>query len=559
MPARIPPPPTLGLPPKYERWREQQIHAIEFVQQSTKRIRALAASPGVGKTGVAWALAIMQRKRRQTPNARTLILTETKALQGIYADESKEMAAGLVANISGANNYVCNALLDGGRYEHLNRNGQSTMVDHAPCLAGMPCRLRDHGCTYYGNDGALQKARDAAIVITNYANWIAAAELADREEKFGEFDLVICDEVHAAMDALCRALAVEIDLRDVKHVMEPLRNVAGVTALDWIAWAKRVQPRVQFELDEHLAEIKTVRGTGARIPVQMLDDLRRLQRLARSLERAAGARGEWVVERTTTRVKFKPVWGDAYTESHVLRGIPNVVFMSGTLVKQDLEYMGVDTSAKHCDWFEMPSPFPVARRPVFIFPCARMRWDMTAHEEAEVFTGMDAVIKSREGWRFLVHTVSYDRALKVERQSKFAAERMIVDHRGDSTAEIIEAFKRNPQRDLGVVSPAISTGHDFPDDQARFQIILKIPIADARDAVTAARVAHSKKYLYYAAMKYITQAIFRIVRSESDYGETWILDASWGIWFERAAREFMAAWLRPAVKVVSGIGRRPKL
>ena len=88
---------------------------------------------------------------------------------------------------------------------------------------------------------------------------------------------------------------------------------------------------------------------------------------------------------------------------------------------------------------------------------------------------------------------------------------------------------------------------------------MKVPIADGRDAVTKARVAKSKKYLYYAAMKYIVQAAGRIVRSETDYGETWITDASWVIWFERAAREFMPKWFRPAVKVVSGIARRPKL
>jgi Rad3-related DNA helicase len=555
MPARIPSPTALGLPPKYEQWRQQQIDGITFVRHSPVRIRGLAASPGVGKTGCAWAIGLLAR--RDNKHSRTLILTETKALQAIYASEAEQMAPGMVANIMGAGNYTCDALLDGGRYEHMNRGGRATKVDQAPCLAGMPCRLRDRGCQYYGSTGALQRARDASIVITNYANWIVAAELADREEKFGEFDTIICDEGHAAMDALCRQLTVEIDLRDVNHHAEPLRADANADSTAWLAWAKRLQPKLQLELDDLQSEIKSVRATGMRTPVRMLDDLRRLQRLVRATERAATAKGEWVIERRASKVVFTPVWSDAYTESHLLRGIPNVVFMSGTLVPQDLIYMGI--KRKEFDWLEMPSPFPLARRPVYILPCGQMRWDMTETTERDVITGMDSIIKSRAGWRYLVHTVSYDRALKVERLSTHA-DRMIVDHRRDVTAEIIEAFKADAGDDsLGVVSPAIATGHDFPDDQARFQVILKIPIADSRDVVTKARVAHSKKYLYYAAMRYIVQAVMRIVRSESDYGETWIVDSSWVIWFERAAKEFIPEWFRPAVKVVSGIGRRPKL
>lgn len=547
----IPSPRELGLPSKYVEWREQQIRAIEYVRQSSQRIRGLSAAPGVGKTAIALALGVMQR--RDHPHARTLILAETKSLQAIYAGEGHQMRRGMVANIMGVGNYRCHALEPGGKYEHLSRGG--VMCDRAPCAFGMSCKLRDRGCTYYGSDGKLQQARDATIVINNYANWISAADSADREEKFGEFDQIICDEGHAAMDALCRALVVEFDLRDVEHHQQPLRS--GAVHADWVAWCRRLCSKLQHELDEMQANVKSLRGTGASVDRQLLDDLRRMQRLVRSVARVSTSKGEWVTERSGHRIAFKPVWGDEYTESHLLRDIPNVVFMSGTLVQQDLRYMGIG-EGEH-DWLEMASPFPVARRPVYVLPCARMRWDMSAAEEQDALSGVDTIIKSRAGWRYLIHTVSYDRAEMVARRSKFA-DTMLVDRRNLKTDDLIREFKdRSDESDLGLVGPAMSTGHDFPDDLARFQIIMKIPIADRRDVVTAARVAASPKYLYYAAMKYITQAALRIVRSEEDFGETWITDASWVVWFEKAAREFMAAWFRPAVKVVSGIGRRPKL
>lgn len=544
---KLPPPPDLGLPPKYLDWRPEQTKGILYVRGSKRRIRGLVAPTGSGKTATALGLAMLAL--RDNPDARILILTETKGLQKVYADEGRRMQRGLVANIMGALNYDCPALEPGGRYDYL-AGQRGRKVDNAPCNAGLACKLRDDGCTYYGRSGALQTARDASIAITNYANWLSAADAAEKEEKFGDFDWIICDEAHALVDSVCSALSVTLDLRDVAHLATAN---AGQSVEEWVRWASRLQPKVDHELTELQAEVKSIKAGGGRVPASILNEIRRMQRIQRAVDRVAGARGEWVTVREGSKVTFKPVWPDQYCESHLLRGVPNVVMMSATLVPQTLRNLGLRD--EQFDFLEMESTFPVERRPVYLFPVARMRWDMTEAEERKMFVGLDTLLKTRSDWRWLVHTVSYTRAKKIYEESKLQS-RMTL-HVSADTAHTVTWLKEASPAGSVVLTPAMHTGFDLPDDACRGQALVKIPFPDTRDPVVKARMTRDKKYLYYATMLYIIQAAGRPVRHDRDWAEMWILDSN-ALWFFEQAQEFMPKWFAPAVKKVTGIGRPPR-
>lgn len=546
-PLSLPSPADLGLAPKYEEWRQQQIDGIQYVRESKKRVKGLMAPTGVGKTACALALAVL--KIRSKPGARVLILTETKGLQKVYADEGRQMRGVTVANISGANNYDCRELLPGGRFDYFTG---SRRCDNGPCNAGMQCRLRDRGCTYYGSDGALQIAKSAQIVITNYANWFAAADASLKEEKFGDFDLIICDEGHSAADSLCSALAVELDLRDVAHLKSPTSVSQDID--QWRKWAAQLLPLVECELSDYAAELKSSKTSGIRPSPLLLADIKRMQRVSRSVLRVATMRGDWVtVVDGGTKVQFKPVWPDRYCESHFLRGIPDVVLMSATLVPQALRNIGL----RDFDFMEMESTFPVERRPIYLWPVARMRWNMDSAEEQKMLDGLDVLLQRRPKWRWLVHTVSYGRAKLIASRSK---QRMrMVDHLPSATIDTVEWLKKHSPEDAVVLTPAMHTGVDLPDDSCRGQAFVKIPFPDTRDPVTKARIAKDKNFLYYAASTYIVQAVGRPNRHEEDWSENWFLDSN-ALWFFKTAAElgFIPKGTMAAVKKVSGIGRAPK-
>lgn len=104
-----------------------------------------------------------------------------------------------------------------------------------------------------------------------------------------------------------------------------------------------------------------------------------------------------------------------------------------------------------------------------------------------------------------------------------------------------------------LLSPAVGTGYDFPMDEARFQIIAKVPFIDSRPAVIQARHKADRGYLDYVAMVELIQMAGRGVRSEKDNCRTFIVDDNWDEWFYPRNRKIVPKWFRMAVKKIGAL------
>ena len=93
----------------------------------------------------------------------------------------------------------------------------------------------------------------------------------------------------------------------------------------------------------------------------------------------------------------------------------------------------------------------------------------------------------------------------------------------------------------------MTEGFNLQDDLARFQIIPKIPYPYLGDKqVEAKRDADPEWYAMQTAMT-IIQACGRIVRSDDDHGETYILDADFKMLYDRH-QDFFPKWFREGFK-----------
>jgi Rad3-related DNA helicase len=93
----------------------------------------------------------------------------------------------------------------------------------------------------------------------------------------------------------------------------------------------------------------------------------------------------------------------------------------------------------------------------------------------------------------------------------------------------------------------MDTGYDFAGDECRYQVIAKLPFPDLRSAVQRMRMEVDKEYRNYVTAQDLVQMSGRIVRSEDDWGETFIIDDNIE-WFVKQAREFLPAWWRQAFR-----------
>jgi len=121
---------------------------------------------------------------------------------------------------------------------------------------------------------------------------------------------------------------------------------------------------------------------------------------------------------------------------------------------------------------------------------------------------------------------------------------MIIHGRGDMAAKIAEFRAAGPGAIL--VSPALTTGYDFPFDQCEYQVVMKVPFVDAKDPVAKARTQIDPKYPMHVAMQELVQMVGRGMRAETDQCETFVMDGH-ASWFLSKHADLAPRWFRRAV------------
>lgn len=496
-------PPLLGLPKKFTGWRKGQSDACKEALKPTPRFLLLTAPTGFGKSLSYVAAA------KLLPG-RTAILTSTKGLQGQLLADFPDLI-----DIRGRNNYVC-------------RLNTKRTCEEGLCLFGVHCPMREGGCLYFDQ---LAKARKAKIVVTNYSYWMSQHEYSTG---LGDFDLLVLDEAHSAPDHLLAHIGVHLSPKEevLLKLRPPFPEIEG-----WRNWAGEV-----FGATTLLAgEAKKNHNERKYI---------RLRNILRKLDRLRSMTDDWVWEEVfysqsevSPGIDFSPIQPAPYAESSLFLGIPKVVLTSATVVPKTAELLGI-SGYKHVEY---PHSFPMENRPVIHIPTVKMNYKNTHLDEFQWLRKVDQII-NRRLTAGIIHTVSYARRNLVLKHSKFHG-RMMTHGRRD-TEDMVGEFKNALNAIL--VSPSMATGWDFPGDECRWQIIVKLPYPTTKGVIAEARIAADPDYPAYVAAQQLIQAAGRGVRSKDDWCETFILDNNIE-WFMKRYKDFLTDWFVEAYKVRSVI------
>ncbi len=505
-------PAFLGLP-GFSRWRPGQRELLAHFLAARQRFVFLEAPTGAGKSLVAVAAAHLMR-------ARLLYVAHTRQLQEQLAQDFP------VAVIMGRGNYPTS--------NHPSLSCEacelSTGRRHCPhcCSPRLGCRDETPRC-----DAAVRcpylrarrQAEEAEMAVTNMSYLLhdleAGGALAEERQ------LVVIDEADELPGAIVQHLAVEVTPQDLQLLdMEPPERPEEAAA--WRRWAGEAAPRGREAMareEEALAAIDHPLERGeARQRMRRLEALLpRLERLAREDDvpwvAAAKEDGGWLL---------RPLYPAAYA-SYLLWGRleGRILLMSATIADARLlaRELGIPSGAWSC--LSAPSPIPPERRPARYIPAAPL-----SHANAErtwplVVEAMDSILDAHPRDRGVVHTHSYRLATYVLSASRHR--RRLVGHEGASDRS--RALRRHQQgRNAVLVSPSMERGVDFMGDRARFAIILKTPYPNLGDPWVAARLASPGGQEWYAreAVRAVVQACGRVCRGPTDFGVTYILDASFG-------------------------------
>jgi Rad3-related DNA helicase len=457
--------------------------------------------------------------RVSTPRGRTLVLVGTKSLQsqilGDFAD---------AVDMRGRVNYLC------AEYRTCDgANDQDQVCTIAAAhLYTIKQGLRPPAKTC-GYVAAIEEAKQAQVVVTNYAFWLSAAKYG-RPDVLGNFDLLVCDEGHTAPTWLASACTVELHRAATQSDLDldmPREYKDVRVWLDWCGVAAKTARRIYDETPKHDTAKRKTLWTY-------------VHELGTLLYMAKDNKVRFVIERTKLGADLKPIWAGPVAEEYLYRGIPSVVLCSATLPPQIGQYLDIPKPAM--EYIEVTKGFHPSRRPLIYVPKFRIDRHMDDAMWRDLVRDIDRLIEARLDRKGVIHTRSYEKAATVYRLSKY--QHLMVTHDNSrGLTQALDTFKRG-RAPLILVSPSVEEGVDFKHDQARWQVILKVPFVDGRPAVLQARHQEDKGYLNYLASLSLIQTAGRICRDGADWGETIIFDRHWE-WFRHAGTftaNFKAAW-----------------
>lgn len=495
----------LGISPKFKGLRAVQESQLEKLLVSPHRVDVMALPTGTGKSllGVVYARLV---------GMPAVILTSTRALQDQYQKDFDDIST----DVRGMANYPCR-LLEG-----------KAECDVGPCLDGESCVWKEAGCAYFDR---LRHGKDSDLVITNYAFWFA-----HQDQILGPRPLVILDEAHELDAELAKQAGVQFRPNEV-------RFGAGAGERDLDGWREWAEEKVKL--------VKDVMHRPSTTPFER----RKLRNLEERLVRLQYAGSDWVWDLVPDRlVRFEPLDLSPYVERLLMRGADKVLMMSATVRPDMVMDLGLEFGFNESD-----SPFPVERRPIYWMETGlRLSAKTSGRQWKEWVDNIDNVIKTRLEKKGIVHTVSYARAQMLKTRSRFR-DKMIV-HEPSEARRTVEQFKKAGAPAI-LVSPVVHTGIDFPFDEARFQIIGKVPFPDTRSGIASARMEKDPLWSKKFAARTLVQMAGRVVRDEADHAETIIVDDNIKFLFSRHKNLFPRWWrkaFQPKVVVPEPYWRRER-
>ncbi len=508
-------PDSWGLPSKFAAFRQQQVHAICDLADAATQVRAGALPTGSGKTLIGLGLHPLLSSERSA------YLTVTNGLLGQYLTDGASIG---LTDIKGRRNYDCvSAGLD--------------------CEQGWAagCWARNNGCDF---NAQVSRMLEADRVVTNYHFWLTYQRAG---KSLGPFDLLVCDEAHHVPTLLS-----DMSMRYIPHEAASPPG-ALLTDMDW--WRKWASDTLPIELPDPKEDPAGYVGS---------------KRWAETVEAVAGSGPDWIADEASRGWNMGPIWPARAARKDLFRGIKHIVMLSATVRPKTLQLMGlrpVTPEQLEADggrepvvgeslFLEYPTLFDPARSPIYYYTNGlQLRFSMRSDEGQLKYwvSLLDAFMATRQDRKIIIHSVSYAWADIIKRYSRFH-DRMLTHGKARELPRTLRRFKSS-REPLVLVSPSVSTGFDFPDDDCRAQIISKLPFPKNSDQknLAAARRKEDPDYDAYLLAQSLVQSVGRAMRSEDDWCETLIVDKQFGWFSDRNKEQFPAAFL----SAVRHVGEMP--
>lgn len=526
------------------------VDAIDaFVNKKFKHV-IIEAPTGVGKSLIGTTIhkVIRQLVLQADPYGqfRTSISTPTKGLQDQYAAE-KAVAIDI---LKGKKNYRC----------HISPDLYYNAVQ---------CRIacRDGNCS--ARRCPYVQARNlwcnvSSMRCTNAAMMIEMCTTICMKPE-NRSDMLILDECHKMPQTLLEHTIMEYSVKAVSSLsaVEGGKEIVGYV-MKIVDYAKDYELGKLYSLSGDLHEMFSELLGHVEAMLEKLEELidedgltdAQVMKIAdiidvlHNLSDYCGIMSQTeastfiVQEKEETAIKFKPVLPSDVAEFGLFRKADYHLHMSATIcgIETYARSLGIKPDAYHK--IQIGNPIPIDNRKVNYMPVMKMTNNMGDYEMKKLAEYVDEIIAFHPGQTGIIHTVSYDRAMKIQQYSKYR-HIIHVPRTRKALMDIMENAFRTKQPCI-IASPAMEEGYDFKGDYSRFQILIKVPYDYLGDPLVAHVNSVDPSAYFRNAVLRIVQMCGRSVRGIDDWAATYILDSSFESLMARNP-EFFPTWFTDAV------------
>ena len=529
----------------YPTKRPAQEHIINKLKLcDDKKFILIEAMPGTGKSAIA--------KMITSHFGSGYILTATKQLQDQYINEFDG-----ITSIKGKINYNC-GLSRGLSCKQAECEKDRTIA--TKCIA-------DKCCPYYNAKSA---AANSNITVTSYSfffTWLNNKY----NTSFKPRQILVLDECHLLDSQMASWTSMKLNIKKLQdkfklYSSESIENnwdqfmILSATEFEegWTDTNRRFVENIYdalnnkcYKLVNELHQFKNSpealdnwgdeddQSDDPNVRIKKLLKLKdSLYNLTKQLKLFLDSpnKDEWLIAPNVNNdgsreLIIEPLYISRLFKNYINQyGIEHVVFMSATILNAKLFCEELGISKDEVGIIRVDSSFDPDKSPIyFVKNVGKMNYASLPNTMPKIIKAVKDILYKHSDEKGIIHTGNYKIAQEIV---KAIPDRRLIIKQGFESNE--DLLKRHEKSLNGVlVSPSLNTGTDLKDDLSRFQIIVKMPFMSLADKRIKKKAELDERWYVCEMLRTLIQASGRSTRSEEDYSETYILDASFPYWINK--------------------------
>jgi len=538
--------------------RKEQRECLEFIKETLEKTPnnkffLLNLPTGVGKSYLAMMISDFY-KRNINRMARVDIITNSKLLQDQYENTFES-----ISGLRGKENYECESYAcscaQGSEFNRLNK----TTCDDCPY------------------NSAREGYINGGVSLTNFYLYILYAMYNQKIMESRNARVLIVDECHELDSVMSDFVSIKITESVIKkfkfgneyEMLSELKKVNSITT--YVEYLKGLNaelletceqmekgmiksPRnvTQDKRDLKISKVLNSKNSDVKL-MNLVSDIKQLQlKIEVFLKEYKDNPNNWVLESNYNEklrqkeLSLEPIWAYDYLDKYVFSHYDMVFLMSGTILDKNLfcNLNGLDPN--RAAYYSIDSPFPLSNRPIFYMPLGKMSYKSKEDTFKNYIPYIKKLLDKYKNKKGIIHTNSFELSNWIQKSIK---DPRLIFHDSSNKDEMLKKHFESDEPTV-IISPSMDTGVSFDNDRARFQIIAKVPYPSLASQKNKMRQSNNPDWYSWKTSASLQQAFGRIVRSDTDYGDTIVIDGGFGDVIKHSSK-FLPHWIQDSIKRIN--------